>query len=445
MAFRRRFSVRLASRTAVMVAASGATAALVIWGQAPTMMLLSAACTIGAVLSIWSLVNESNVELARFVVALERGDFGQSFGRPGRDTGFDRLGTAYDNALSRLREERTRDAGATRFARELVESVPIALLVIDDEQVAFVNRVARQTFGRSAPCSLATLAAVDPRFAATLRRVEPRRKTLGTIALDGFQQRVSLDTTTVHSADATKRIVAVKVIQAELDDAELAAQVDLVRVLTHEIMNSLTPVTSLATTASRLVRSLDGQADARIGDAQLALAALERRAVQLERFVESYKGFSQAPDLHRVSIGVAEWLDGVVLLFAATPLAERVTLRVTASENLPPLHIDVGLMTQVLLNLLKNGAEAASEGDDATVAVDIAAIGGDRIRLAVTDSGDGIPAHLQRDVFLPFFTTKPTGTGVGLSFARQIVLLHGGYIGVPSADQGSIELVLPTA
>ncbi|MFS0772754.1 sensor histidine kinase [Sphingomonas sp. 1P08PE] len=432
-------------RTALLFAATVAVALLLVWGQAPAATLLAMLGMGVALYGLWTLVHHDNAELARFVTALERGDLTQSFQRWADGSSFGLVAAAYDRALARLRAERADSAASAHFAEALADGAPIALLVLDGDTVAIVNKAARRLFGRSGSLSMATLASVASAFVTDLVAVTPGDPRLSLLTIDGVTQRVSLDATFLEAAGALRRIVAVRVVQPELDRAELTAQIDLVRVLTHEIMNSLTPVTSLAATAHRLTDALDPALAPGIADARLAAAAVARRAAELERFVESYKGFSEAPVLVREPIELANWLDQVARLFAATSLGAAVPVTIVADPRVAAIDGDVALLTQVLLNLLKNAAEAMVDIAEPAVTLISAMQADGRIRLSVIDTGPGIPPPLHHEVFLPFFTTKATGTGIGLSFARQIVLLHGGQIAISRADASGIDLLLPTS
>lgn len=444
MAFRRRFVVRLAARVLLLLVALSVASLLAAYQRAPTAMLLAIGVALLVTVSLWRLVSESNANLTRFVAALDRADLSQSFTWSGRGAGFDRLGAAYERALARLREERTGGATAATFASALVDGAPIPLLVIGPgNSLTLGNKAARQQFGRGSPTNVAALSIYGEGFVDLLSSARPGPSRLGRIVVDGLSQRVVIDTTLIELSGDARRIVAVKIIQAELDGAELAAQIDLVRVLTHEIMNSLTPVTSLAATARQLLDALDATDNPAIGDAQLAVGALARRAGELEHFVETYKGFSEAPVLRREPIDIADWLSRTAAIHAATPNAiAPVTFDIM--PGLPSLEGDVALLTQVLLNLLKNASEAVADTPHPTIALTAELKPHGRIRIAVTDNGPGIPPHLAREVFLPFFTTKPRGSGIGLSFARQIVLLHGGQIEAGSGLPSRIGMNLPT-
>ncbi len=444
MAFRRRFAVRLAARVLLLLVALSVASLLAAYHRAPTAMLLATGLALIITIGLWRLVSESNAELTRFVAALDRADLSQSFTWSGRGAGFDRLGAAYERALARLREERTGGATAATFASALADGAPIPLLVIGPgNSLTLGNKAARQQFGRGTPTNVAALSMYGEAFVDLLRSARPGPSRLGRIVVDGLSQRVVIDTTLIELGGDARRIVAVKIIQAELDGAELAAQIDLVRVLTHEIMNSLTPVTSLAATAKQLLDAMGATNHPAIGDAQLAVGALARRAGELEHFVETYKGFSEAPVLRREPIDIADWLSRTAAIHAATPNAiAPVTFDIM--PGLPSLEGDVALLTQVLLNLLKNASEAVADTPHPTIALTAELKPHGRIRIAVTDNGPGIPPHLSREVFLPFFTTKPRGSGIGLSFARQIVLLHGGQIEAGSGLPSRIEMILPT-
>jgi two-component system nitrogen regulation sensor histidine kinase NtrY len=444
MGFRRRFGVRLTARIVLLFLALGLASLLAAYGRAPTAMLLAIGFVLVLTIDLWRLVNESNTELARFIGALDRADLTQSFAWTGRGAGFDRLGQAYERALQRLRQEKASGAAAAAFAAALADAAPTPLLVLGPgEAVVLGNKAARRLFGCAAPATLAALEPFGSGFVASLRTAAPGTSKLGNIVADGLSQRVVLDTTRLDAGGETRKVVSVKVIQAELDSAELMAQIDLVRVLTHEIMNSLTPVTSLAETAKRLLEHDDGGAAPGLADARLAVDALARRARELERFIETYKGFSEAPALHRATIDVADWLAKTATIHNASPGRTPVALDIAA--GLPPLDGDEALLTQVLLNLLKNASEAVATSDAPTIRLIGDVIGENQLRIIVIDNGCGVPPHLTREVFLPFFTTKPHGSGIGLSLARQIVLLHGGQIEMHAAVVTKVVVSLPLA
>jgi two-component system nitrogen regulation sensor histidine kinase NtrY len=444
MAYSRRFDVQLSIRLALFATAVLVFGWLVSLGRVPVTTIVMGVVTVWAGASIWSLARRTNVELARFVGALDQRDLAQSFAQTGRGSGFDELGQAFDAAIGTLRSAMAESAAHTRFVGALVDGAPTALLAIDgDERVEMINKAARRLFAAARGVRIADYAPLGTAFVEALRNTAIGRRSTH-LLIDGLPQRATLAVTSVERGGATWRIVSVQVIQHELDVAEVAVQSDLVRVLTHEIMNSMTPVTSLAASAAKLMAGLDDGADAQIADARIAVETLAKRAEGIMHFVESYRAFAQAPAITVARFDGRGWSEQLARLFAASELGASVRLDIALGAVDPIITGDIDLLTQVVLNLMKNAAEAASEhGAAPRITLSIAVLPDGRTKIAVADNGPGIPAKYVQDVFLPFFTTKRTGTGVGLSFARQIVLLHGGVIGVaPAASGACVEIVL---
>ena len=446
MDFKRRFAVRLALRSAILAAAIGALLWLLLHAVLPATTLLAGGVVVWAAAEVWALVRSTNVELERFVSALNHGDLAQGFAKPGRGSGFDELGDALERAMRRLRDERAASAAENRFASALVDGAPTPLLAIDgDGRIELSNKAARRLFDRVDGVRAADFAPYGAEFVEALEGVLPGSRRLCRMLVSGLSQRATLAATTVERGGAVWRIVSVQIIQRELNAAEIAVQTDLVRVLTHEIMNSMTPVTSLAASAAELMAEIDDGRDEAVGDARLAVETLARRAEGIMHFVETYRTFSRAPEVKRRPFAVRPWADQLVRLFTATPQAAGVALDLTMADDLDLIDGDAHLLTQVVLNLMKNGAEAAAaQGDAPRLALSIAPLQAGRVCIAVSDNGPGVAANQVEDVFLPFFTTKRDGTGVGLSFARQVVLLHEGAIGLSRSAMGGarFEIVL---
>jgi nitrogen fixation/metabolism regulation signal transduction histidine kinase len=218
---------------------------------------------------------------------------------------------------------------------------------------------------------------------------------------------------------------------------EIAAQSDLIRVLTHEIMNSITPVTSLAHSAAGLMKEADTGEDRNVADARAAVETLARRADGVMHFVESYRQISRTPEVRRRRFEVLEWARDIESLFRASGSADHLDFTVAVSPPHLMLEADPDLLCQVLINLLRNASDAATGHTDwPAVSLAFGQASGGRVQIEVADNGPGVPEGLQREIFLPFFTTKAKGTGVGLSLARQVVLAHEGSITLLESQSG---------
>jgi nitrogen fixation/metabolism regulation signal transduction histidine kinase len=326
---------------------------------------------------------------------------------------------------------------ASRFYEAVLDDAPTPLLTVDDEgRVELANKAARRLFVRHDGVRVDDFREYGDAFAKGLTDQAIGQPRLVPLMLDGVPQTAMLTAAAVHRLGGFVRVVAVQPIQGELNAVEIAAQSDLVRVLTHEIMNSMTPVTSLAHTAASLMAEADRGGDPLVSDARAAVETLARRADGVMGFVDSYRQISRTPEVRRRLFEALPWALELESLFRASSASEGVDFRLAVAPESLTLDLDPDLMCQVLLNLLKNGAEAADGQPSPAVWLSFKGLARGRVQIDVADNGPGVAEGLRQDVFLPFFTTKKKGSGVGLSLARQVVLSHGGSIAISDRDGG---------
>jgi nitrogen fixation/metabolism regulation signal transduction histidine kinase len=400
--------------------------------------LLAAGLCLWALFELWRYIQRTNMELARFLEAVRLGDLSQSFAHRADGSGFTDVGRALDQGIRRLRDERLRLTEANRFCEAVLDDAPAPLLTVDGEgRVELANKAARRLFVRHQGVRIEDYRIYGETFATALGDQSIDKPKLLPLMLEDLPQTAMVSAASVHRLGGMVRVVAVQPIQGELNAIEIAAQSDLIRVLTHEIMNSMTPVTSLAQSAAGLMAEADRGGDPIVADARAAVETLARRADGVMHFVESYRQISRTPVVRRRLFEVLPWARELESLFCAGDGAQGVSLSLEVVPERLTLDADPDLMCQVLLNLLRNAAEAArGHSEVPSVSMSFAAVAGARVQIEVADNGAGVPEALRQDVFLPFFTTKAKGTGVGLSLARQVVLAHRGSIGLGESESG---------
>ena len=440
MTFSRSFLAGLVSRVLLLILTSfGFVYSLGVEGLGAARVLAGLIC-IGAMVGLWRYVQRTNLELARFVDAVRFGDLSQSFTHRREGSGFGEFGDALEQGIRRLREERHRLSDDNRFYEAVLDDAPTALLTVDGEgRVELANKAARLLLVRHQGIRIEDFREYGTAFAKALVEVSVDTPKLVPVTLDTVPQAAMVSAAVVHRLGGSVRVVAVQPIESELNAVELAAQSDIVRVLTHEIMNSMTPVTSLAHTAADLMAEAD-KGDPAVADARAAVETLARRADGVMGFVESYRQISRAPEVRRRLFEILPWAQELESLFRATDAGNSVVLTLEVQPQTLTIDVDPDLMCQVLLNLLKNGAEAAaSHAAEPALSLRFTRTRTGRTQIEVGDNGPGVPESLQQDVFLPFFTTKAKGTGVGLSLARQVVLAHRGTISLDRSRAGGAQ------
>lgn len=433
MGFDRRFTLGL---IAWILALTGALAAVALSFVTPGLAaarLVALLLVAGAIWGLWWHVSRTNFAVARFVEALRFDDSSARFGGTSGG-GFEELGRSLDAAMDRLRTRQAAAAAETRFLEALVDDMPVALLTVDAAGlVSPANKAARRLF-RAAPGTRAEDYAV---YGATLaKRLAggDAAEEILLLAIEGRTQRALVRSGTLERLGRSIRAVTVQPIQGTLDAVEMAAQTDLVRVLTHEILNSLTPVTSLAATAADLLDDPELATNPRIADARAAVSTLARRAHGLGHFIEAYRAVAHTPDIQRQTFAAGPWAEELGRIFAARQPDLPLAIEVRPARL--SLDADPDLLAQVLINLLQNAAQAmAGQERPPTLALRLFSEH-EALVIEVEDNGPGVPEGLRQDVFLPFFTTRATGTGVGLNLARQIVVAHGGSIAIGDAAGG---------
>jgi two-component system nitrogen regulation sensor histidine kinase NtrY len=438
MDFRRKFEFGLAWRTVALIAAILLVAKAVSTPGVRAGLIVAIVVAIVALASLWEFIRRTNFLVARFIESVRFEDYSQRFSDPSGG-GFDVLGETLDHALRTLQARHTEESAESRYLSAIVDDAPSALVSIDsDGRVRILNKAARQLFARQPLNRLADLEALGPELASALR-LPPGTRKITRLVLDGVPQKAIFASAQVARLDRPITVLSILPVQSELGAFEVAAQADLVRVLTHEIMNSLTPVTSLARTSADLVAAA-AKGDNELADAKTATETVARRAEGILRFVESYREFAQAPEVHRRQFKGQPWAEEIMRLAMVNAPDRGVDARIEVAPKTLRLDGDGELLAQAVLNLLRNAVRATSAVEQPVITLALSREPTGHCRIEVRDNGPGIPDDRREDVFLPFYTTHKGGSGVGLSFARQVALAHGGSISALDSPEGGANI-----
>ncbi len=398
---------------------------------------------------LWQFLQRTNREVTRFFASARHADFSQhfDFGKLGGD--FPALGAVFNDILARLKEQRFQQEVELRQLRAMVDHMPVPLFSVNGgAQLQLLNNAARRFFGRNRVLHLDDLKNFGADLHAQVSACRPGESRLARIRIDGNDSQVLIANTALSGESGALQLVSLQDIGQELALAQLEAWQDLVRVLTHEIMNSITPVASLAQTTADMADELNTATAAehphktplaKINDAAGTVA---RRAGNLMQFVANYRQLMGLPKPLKQRLLAREVLTHVARVATADAGAAAPALHVDVTPPGLEFHADPEQMEQVLINLLRNAEQALAGARGGAISLRAFLNPRGRVTLEVRDNGPGIDEKILPRIFVPYFTTKPEGSGIGLALARQIMMAHGGTIRANNGEAGGAVFTL---
>jgi nitrogen fixation/metabolism regulation signal transduction histidine kinase len=413
--------------------------------------LTIALCAAAALLQVSLLirfVGQSSREVARFLEAVSFDDASQSFLGLTGDGVHTELGAAMTHVMDSLRLCRAEREAQARYLQTLISHVPVALLSVDEsDRVQLLNMAARRLCETALTHTSQFMRFGEP-FAVGLDSLRPGTSAILRMERNSGALQLKAAATDAALGGLRQRLVSLQNIETEMSAQELAAWQTVVRVMAHEVMNSLTPVSSLAATARDLVRDVLDQmpeGDARtstLNDARDALETVARRSEGLLHFVQNHRRLTK-PLVTQMQIAPVQRVFARVQRLLATELAAN-HIQMTTSVEPPTLELaaDPDLLDQALINLMRNAIEALATVPTGRIQLSARRHPDGRVVITVADNGPGIPAEQRDRIFVPFFTTKRQGSGVGLTLVRQIATAHNATVDVAQTPGGGATISL---
>jgi two-component system nitrogen regulation sensor histidine kinase NtrY len=272
-------------------------------------------------------------------------------------------------------------------------------------------------------------------------KLQPGQKVVTTIVKDNLNYKVLLSATVFKIDQLQYKLIAFQNINEALDESESQAWQKLLSVMTHEIMNSVAPISSLADTLKVRITAAEGHPESHqetLHDIETGILTIKKRSEGLLRFTETYRNLSKINKVNKAPVQLVELIEHIQHLLQPNLEHKNIQLEVILKDPLLSINIDSALIEQVLINLLLNAMDAVKEVSEPRIKIIADAIN-QKVLIKVSDNGSGIPHELLDKIFIPFFSTKKTGNGIGLSLCKQVMMLHKGQITVQSIEnEGSV-------
>lgn len=375
-------------------------------------------------------LNKFNSRLRLFFDAVEDKENMIQFNENAADKEMNALSHSLNRINELLASAKADSRKQEKFYYSLLEEVPNGVLAWDSEQrIMFANGIALRLLGFE---QLAFLRQLEQQYPALKEFLRPRKMQDSFLLQSVHKKQLSLSLNHMKLESEVITLLAIKDISNELSEKESESWNKLTRVLTHEIMNTIAPIVSLAQTLSSRTET-----DEKV---IRGLNVIREQSERLMEFTESYRHLSYMPDPVRKPFSITETLHNLSLLLQSDFEAARIhfTLRSTPSDII--ITGDEKQLSQVFLNLLKNSIQALEGESNGQVEVTLEVT--DKLYIRITDNGKGIPVELQEKIFVPFFTTKVEGMGIGLSLCRQIIKKHGGDFYLSESRKGNTTFVI---
>lgn len=386
---------------------------------------------------LFHFVSLTNRKLTRFLESVKYSDFVSSFtadNKLGRS--FKDLNISFNEVLEAFRKARSEKEEHWQYLNTVVQQVRTGIISFDaDGEVQLINMNARKFLSVQNIKNIHELKERNYKLHYILTHTEPGKSSL---YKDANEFHLTIQATELRIRNADIKLLTLQNIQPELQKQELEAWQNLTRVLRHEIMNSITPISSLTSTLKDILEYDLTQKDDHYElkqegaeDLKEGLSTIENRSKGLIKFIDAYREYTSLPNPKLKTIMLKNLIEKVSMLMRQEMKNHHVDFHHECRSEYLTIQADEEMIEQVLINLLKNSAEAVSQKESARIDL-IGRYDGTHIKIEIIDNGTGIIPEAIERIFVPFYTTKKTGSGIGLSLSRQIMHLHNGALSVES-------------
>lgn len=400
-----------------------------------------------SIVELLSFIERTHRDLENLVTAIGQGDFTNTYQRHWNKSG-ELLSYAYNRLVTTYRKLRQEKESNHQYLQNVVEHVSVALISLNQQnEITLINPAAKRLLQQPLTRHLSDIDLVDHDLYQRINQIKAGQRVMVKMVRNDRLMQVAVQASEFYLQGTYYKLISLQDLRRELEEQEMASWQKLIRVLTHEIMNSVIPIANLSgmvrqilletqlgtTTQFQTLNKEDTQ------DLLESLKVIEDRSQGLANFVQAYRSLTQVAQPHFRDIKVADLAQRVFGLFATVFKEQEIQWHQQIAPESLTLKLDLELIEQVLINLVKNSVEALGEIPHPSITFSAYQTQQNEGVIELSDNGNGITTDVLEQIFIPFFTTKSSGSGIGLSLSKQIMRLHQGTISVRSSpNEGTI-------
>jgi nitrogen fixation/metabolism regulation signal transduction histidine kinase len=437
----KRLYLNIIIRVSLIVIFSVLLGYLIATDQSFRFSLLCLIIVIYLAINLISYLNRTNKKISFFFDSVRNDDSSLSFPVDEKNSSISEIYKGMDKVNQQIKKLKIENRSQEQYFQILLEQLATGIITYNDKGfILHANSSAKRLLATEVLTHLKQIERIDQKLYQAINRIKPSERKLIAISNEMGEIQLSLKATSFKSNNSELVILSIQDIKSELDEKELESWMKLIRVLMHEIMNSITPITSLSESLFQIY-NIGGDpilsekvTDKTIATTLQGLNVIKEQGKGLMSFVESYRKLTRVPEPKRELFKVSELISRVQILYHSIDLSDKTQLTVDLTDADLEVYADQNLISQVLINLLKNALEANVDNPDCKIKITAGSNTLNRPEICIIDNGPGIAGDNIDKIFVPFFTTRQSGSGIGLSISRQIMRVHGGNLRVRSVQ-----------
>lgn len=447
-----RFRLQLLLRILVLSLTLGLLMFLAVKTALTFTLLLVAILAILQAYLLFRQVDQTNLLLNSFLQSIRYADFSRTFQIESNDSSLNQLKVTLNEVIDDFKTVRAEKEESYHYLQTVIQHIGIALIAYrSDGHIEMTNNATKRLFQLRNLNNIRQLENISSDLVQKLLTIRHGENALVQIREKDDLLQLSIYGTEFKIHNRNIMLISIKNIQHELDEKEMESWQKLIRVLTHEIMNSITPISSLSSTVRHLIQDLIDRTEIKqlpeeekedIEEIGKALVTIHKRTEGLIHFVDTYRNLTRIPQPNFSIFPVKQLLQNIYELHRNELEAAGISCTLESEPASLELSADEQLIEQVLINLMTNSIHALKGRPDAHISLKAGLNARGRISIQLSDNGPGILPEVIDKIFIPFFSTKPQGSGIGLSLSRQILRLHGGSINAFSEPDRETRFVL---